>query len=73
MKIYRRIEITAFRRVTIISGGSIDKKETVEDVCIDDAATSEAIETESAVLRRILFEVVRLLEEKLAGETHNSE
>ena len=68
MKIYRRLEITAFRRrVTIVSGGSAaNKTETGEEVSISHADTQETIDPDSAEGQRILLEAVRLLEEKLA-------
>ena len=69
MKKYRRIEITAFRRrVTIVSGVSeTADTQPDEDVCINDADSSETIEFESAEGQRILTEAVRLLEEKLSN------
>ena len=71
MKIYRRIEITAFRRrITIVSGVSeTPVVQPDEDVCINDADSSETIEFESAEGQRILIEVVRLLEKKLSPYT----
>ena len=67
MKKYRRIEITAFRRrVTIVSGKQPADAQADEDVCINDANSSETIEMESAEGQRILIEAVRLLEEKLS-------
>jgi hypothetical protein len=66
MKKYRRIEITAFRRrVTIVSGEPIGTMQTEKEVCIDDAGSSETIETESAEGQRILIEAVRLLKERI--------
>ena len=68
MKKYRRIEITAFRRrVTIVSGGPDAGAQTDQDVCINDAGSSEMIAPESVEGQRILLEAVRLLEEKLSG------
>ncbi len=70
MKKYRRIEITAFRRrVTIVSGEpNINNMQANEDVCINDAGSQEAIETDSAEGQRILTEALRLLEEKLSNQ-----
>jgi hypothetical protein len=66
VKTYRRIEITAFRRrVTIVSGGAINRATTGDEVCINDADTQEMIEPESDEGQRVLLEAVRLLEEKL--------
>ncbi|CAN5580528.1 hypothetical protein BH10ACI1_BH10ACI1_10610 [soil metagenome] len=69
MKKYRRIEITAFRRrVQIISGESnISDTNKEEEIRLNDADTQSDIVIESAEGQRILTEVVRLLEEKLAG------
>jgi hypothetical protein len=68
MKKYRRIEITAFRRrVTIVSGKPTTDTQTDEEVCINDADSSEMIEAESAEGQRFLTEAVRLLEEKLSN------
>lgn len=64
MKKYRRIEITAFRRrITLITGES---KMINKEIQINDADSSETIDTESEEGRRILTEAVRLLNEKLA-------
>ena len=65
MRKYRRIEITAFRRrVTVVSGNSpADSTE----VWLDDTDSSATINTDSAEGQEILFEAVRLLEEKLAN------
>ena len=69
MKTYRRIEITAFRRrVTIVSGEPTADAQPDEDVCINNADSSETIEFESAEGQRILTEAVRLLEEKLSNQ-----
>ena len=73
MKKYRRIEITAFRRrVTIVSGATTadnEDKQTGADVRLDDIDSLEVIEPESVEGREILIEAVRLLEEKLSGQT----
>lgn len=70
MKIYRRIEITAFRRrIQIVSGNSnIADVKSDEEIRLNDADTQEAIELESLEGQRILSEAVRLLEEKLSDE-----
>lgn len=66
MKTYRRIEITAFRRrVTIISGEANAETQRDEDVNINDADSSETIETDSEEGQKLLKEAVRLLREKL--------
>ena len=73
MKKYRRIEITAFRRrVTIVSGAPTadnEDKQTGADVRLDDINSLEVIEPESVEGQEILIEAVRLLEEKLSGQT----
>ena len=73
MKKYRRIEITAFRRrVTIVSGAPTADNEDEQpetDVRLDDTDSLELIEPESVEGREILIEAVRLLEEKLSGQT----
>ena len=67
VKIYRRIEITAFqRRVTIVSGATHAENQSDADVRMNDAVLHETIETDTAEGRRILREAVRLLEERLA-------
>ncbi len=69
MKTYRRIEITAFRRrVTIVSGSPTADTQTDDDVCINDADSSETIETESEEGQRLLSEAVRLLEERISDQ-----
>ena len=69
MKKYRRLEITAFRRrVTIVSGETAAVPQTGEEVCINDADSSETIETESVEGQEILMEAVRLLEERISDE-----
>jgi hypothetical protein len=68
VKTYRRIEITAFRRrVTIVSGSfATNNTQPNNEVRITDADTQHAIAPESAEGRRILYEALRLLEDKLA-------
>ena len=67
LKIYRRIEITAFqRRVTIVSGATHAENQSDADVRMNDAVLHETIETDTAEGRRIL-RAVRLLEERLAN------
>ena len=64
MKKYRRTEITAFRRrVSLVSGEHKIVTQTVDDVCINDADSQEAIETGSEEGQQILINAIRLLEE----------
>ena len=66
MKRYRRIEITAFRRrVSMVSGEHKAFSQTDKDVCINDAESQDAIETQSEEGQAILLNAIRILEENL--------
>ena len=68
MKKHRRIEIMAFkRRVTIVSGeyeAFVDEDDNIRPV---EEHALETVEPESAEVKRILADAVRLLKEKLSG------
>ena len=72
MKKYRRIEITAFRRrITIISGNSPADTADAE-IWLNDADSSETIESASAEGQEILIEAVRVLEQKLSDKARRA-
>jgi hypothetical protein len=65
VKKHRRIEITAFRRRTLtISGGSASETDEI-DVQINNADSSDTLDTGSAEGRDILLEAIRLLEQRV--------
>jgi hypothetical protein len=75
VKRYRRIEITAFRRLVTVTSGEIvlnnlgnQPARTEEGVQLRNAESGEAIEFESAEGQLILVDAVRSLERRLSPE-----
>jgi hypothetical protein len=64
MKVYRRIEITAFHRRVTISSGPLSGGPS--DIALRDNLSDEVIDPQSQEGRRVLTEAVCILQEQLA-------
>lgn len=65
MKVYRRIEITAFRRRVTISSGPLSDGPPA-DITLRNDLTDEVIDARSDEGRQILLDAVAILQEQLA-------
>jgi len=65
MKVYRRIEITAFRRRVTISSGPLSDGP-LADITLRNDMTDEAIDPQSDEGRHVLLEAVTILQQQLA-------